>query len=226
MQSFLLECEQLTREFPISGKSVRVVDAATLQVSRGEMVVIRGASGSGKTTLLMMAAGMLRPSAGLVRVLGQDPYQMSPDRRSRLRATSIGVVLPMFHLLPYLDAADNVALGYVGSHGRTEATKLLSSMGLGERVRQLPDRMSAGERRRLMVARAMLHQPPLVLADEPTANLDSANVDQITGLLREVKMRGGGVLVITHESPARFDADRIYQMRAGRLEPVTDPDLV
>jgi putative ABC transport system ATP-binding protein len=107
------------------------------------LVVIQGASGSGKTTLLMTAAGMLRPSSGLVRVLGEDPYQISADQRSRLRATSIGVVLPMFHLLPYLDAADNVALGYVGSNGRTEAAKLLRSMGIGERVRQLPDRMTA-----------------------------------------------------------------------------------
>lgn len=217
----LLDVREVSRLFDVDGAELRAVDAASLQVSAGEVVVINGASGSGKTTLMMMAAGMLRPSAGEIRLMGRDPYQMNGGDSAALRAGFLGVVLPMFHLLPYLDAADNVALGYRGAGGRTKAIASIAAIGLAGRERQLPDRMSAGERRRLIVARALLHEPKLILADEPTANLDEANASEIAAMLKARAVDGAGVLLITHESSQRFEADRVFTMESGRLTPVS-----
>ena len=216
-ESALLDCRGVTRSFPIGGVDVKVVDGVDLSVKAGELVVLAGASGSGKTTLLMMAGGMLRPDSGSVRVRGEDPYAMSADRRAALRAGTIGLILPTFELLPYLDAADNVAIGYRGRDGRTAATELLGQIGLAGRAGQMPARMSAGERRRLLVARGLVHRPSLVLADEPTANLDRENAEQVIQRLRAARQGGAGVLVITHEPPQLFGADRVYRMEAGRL---------
>lgn len=213
----LLACQRLTRVFPIAGVEVKVVDGVDLHLKAGEFVVLTGPSGSGKTTLLMMAAGMLRPSSGTVRVLGEDLDSLSADRRAALRASTIGLILPTFELLPYLDAADNVTIGYRGRDGRALATELLGQIGLAGRAAQLPAKMSAGERRRLLVARGLVHRPKLVLADEPTANLDRASAEQVIQRLRAARRDGAGVLVITHEPPESFGADRVYRLEAGRL---------
>jgi ABC-type lipoprotein export system ATPase subunit len=145
---------------------------------------------------------------------------MSGNESAALRAGFLGVVLPMFHLLPYMDAADNVALGYRGGGGRGKAIESLAAIGLAGRERQLPDRMSAGERRRLIVARALLHEPGLILADEPTSNLDEANAAEIAQMLKARALNGAGVLLITHESSQRFEADRVFSMESGRLKQV------
>ncbi|TVP99866.1 MAG: ATP-binding cassette domain-containing protein [Planctomycetaceae bacterium] len=216
-ESALLDCHDLVRSFSIGGVDVRVVDGVGLSVEPGELVVLGGPSGSGKTTLMMMAGGMLRPDSGSVRVCGEDPYAISADRRAALRASVIGLILPTFELLPYLDAADNVAIGYRGRGGRGVATELLEQIGLAGRAGQLPGRMSAGERRRLLVARGLVHRPSLVLADEPTANLDRESAEQVIRRLRAACQGGAGVLVITHEPPQLFGADRVYRMEAGRL---------
>jgi len=216
----LLDVRDASRLFDIDGAVLKAVDKACLRVAAGEVVVIRGASGSGKTTLMMMAAGMLRPSVGEIRLKGRDPYKMKGSDSATLRADFLGVVLPMFHLLPYLDAADNVALGYRGGGGRAKAIRLLAEISLAGRQRQSPDRMSAGERRRLIVARALLHEPKLILADEPIANLDESNAAEIAAMLKARAIEGAGVLVITHEPPQRFEADRVLMMESGRLIPV------
>ena len=218
---WLLDVREASRVFDVDGAELRAVDAASLQVSAGEVVVINGASGSGKTTLMMMAAGMLRPTAGEIRLLGRDPYKMNGNDSAALRAGFLGVVLPMFHLLPYMDAAANVALGYRGGSGRAKAIESIAAIGMAGRERQLPDRMSAGERRRLIVARALLHDPKLVLADEPTANLDEANSAEIAAMLKARAVGGAGVLLITHESSRRFEADRVLTMESGRLTPAS-----
>ncbi len=214
----LLVCSGLSKSFRLPDRQqVAAVSDAGLSVSRGQTVVICGPSGSGKTTLLMMAAGLLRPQSGTVLLGGQNIFAHSPTGRAELRRSKLGVILPMFHLLPYLDALANVSLAAPGTLGKQTAHRLLERVGLQDRARQLPDSMSAGERRRLMVARALVHQPELILADEPTTNLDSQSADIIRGLLHETAQNGTGLLIVTHESPELFHAEQVYEMRFGKL---------
>jgi len=214
----ILECRDLSQSFRMpDGSRLNAVRQASLTLNCGQTLVVRGASGSGKTTLLMMAAGMMQPQNGHVFLDGNDIYTMPRTRRNRLRNQSMGVILPMFHLLPYLSAVNNVTLGISGATGRQRAIQLLDQMGLADRRNQKPDRMSAGECRRLMVARALVHRPRWILADEPTANLDDSSGGLIRGLLREQVQSGSGLIVVTHESPVLFGADDIYQMESGSL---------
>ncbi len=214
----ILMCDGLSKLFIAAGDlQIKAVNSASLRLREHEVVVVHGSSGSGKTTLLMMLAGMLQPTSGSIQLFNRDLYGQSVSQRTRLRRDQIGVVLPMFHLLPYLDAAANVALGYGRKQGRARALELLDRLGLADRAKQLPDRMSAGERRRLLVARALIHQPRLLLADEPTSNLDEENGAIIQQLLIEHARAGNGVLIVTHEDPRRFKADSVYRMSAGSL---------
>jgi len=216
MMDGILECTQLCKSFRLPGDQVlQAVDNLSLQLKPGQTLVIRGPSGSGKTTLLMMLAGMLAPCSGQVRLAGQDVYALSPSRRANLRRTSMGVVLPMFHLLPYLDAADNVSLGDTSSRARRRAIELLDQFGLASRARQLPDSMSAGERRRLMVARALMHRPEIVLADEPTSNLDDENASHIRKVLLEETRPSGVLVVVTHEPPSMYDTELCFSLPNG-----------
>jgi putative ABC transport system ATP-binding protein len=221
MSPSLLAAENLTRHFPLPGREpVGAVVDASLKIASGQTVVVSGPSGSGKTTLLMMLAGMLKPDSGKVLLGGNDIYGMSTAQRVALRAKRIGVVLPMFHLLPYLSAAENLMLAADGQSARRQAADLLDRMGLADRARQLPDRMSAGERRRLMVARALVNEPELILADEPTSNLDPESAATISQLLGEKARSGCGLLVVTHQPPGDFSADIVYDMRKGHLHTV------
>lgn len=221
MSQALLTAENLTRSFPLPGREpVVAVANADLQLDRGQIIVVRGPSGSGKTTLLMMLAGMLKPDSGTVLFSGCDIYSLSVSKRVDLRATRMGVVLPMFHLLPYLNAADNVSLGTRSQAERKQAADLLQRVGLADRAKQLPDRMSAGERRRLMVARALVHSPDLILADEPTANLDPDSSKLIRQLLCERVQAGSGLLIVTHDDPNAFSVEIVYDMRTGQLRRV------
>lgn len=213
----LLDCRAVSKTFSIDGLDLKAVDTVDLQVRAGEKILIQGPSGSGKTTLLMIAAGMLVPSSGTINFIGQDHYQRSSDERCRMRRKEIGVVLPMFHLLPYLNAIENIALGYRGPDRLQRATSLLDRIGLIGRERQMPNQMSGGERRRLVVARALLHEPQLLFADEPTSNLDGDHAAIVGELLSERAASGGGVVVITHQKIPGFEGDRSFRMERGRL---------
>ncbi len=220
-QDSIVSCSALCKTFHIAGDlNVNAVNDVALNVSEREIVVIHGSSGSGKTTLLMMLAGMLQPTSGCVELLNKDLYRQDSSERALLRRKSIGIVLPMFHLLPYLDAAANVALGSSKKHARKQAIDLLDRVGLADRARQLPDRMSAGERRRLIVARALIHDPKLLLADEPTSNLDDENAGVIRTLLVDHARQGNGVLIVTHEQPERFCATIVHEMSNGKLQSI------
>jgi len=219
MAPSLLDCQQLSQSFRLpDGSHLRAVQQVSLTLAQGQTVVVKGPSGSGKTTLLMMAAGMLRPQSGKVLLNGQDVYALSPARRGALRSSQIGVILPMFHLLPYLNAVSNISIAVPGVSGRRRAQQLMQRVGLPDRATQLPDGMSAGECRRLMVARALVHGPHWILADEPTSHLDDHSAGLIRELLREAAESGCGLLVVTHDDPALFHADCVYQMNAGNLE--------
>lgn len=223
-----LFADQLHHRFAQRGHAEHVaVDRVSLSVLPGRIVVIQGPSGSGKSTLMMILAGMLRPTGGRVELLGTDPYQMAPNARSQFRRTNLGVVLPSFGLLPYLSAKANLGLGYAGPDRDDRINELLTQLGLAHKAAQLTDRMSSGERRRLLVARALVHRPQLLLADEPTANLDRENAEivrkLIVGYVQDAspdteERLGPAALIVTHESPSMFSADRVYTMREGCLD--------
>ena len=216
----MIRCDEVTKIFRKNGSEVTSLDRFTAKVAKGEFVAVRGPSGSGKTTLLLTLGGMQRPSAGLVQFSGRDLYGLSPADRAGLRSAEIGFVFQMFHLVPYLDLMGNVLLASPGKPGpavRQRAGELLDKLGLAERVSHRPGELSAGERQRLAVARALLNRPKLILADEPTGNLDPENAAEVVRHLAEFHQAGGTVVLVTHGTAADTHADRFLSLKQGRL---------
>lgn len=217
----MLRLEKVSRVYRTRRGDVKALDKVSLIVNEGEFVVVRGPSGSGKTTLLLSIGGMLRPTEGQVIANGSDIYAMSEQDRARFRAKNIGFVFQLFHLVPYLNIIENVCLpaGVVKNRSRlTDAKELLKRLNLSEREYHKPLELSAGERQRTAIARALLNQPRIILADEPTGNLDPENADQIFGYLAEFQRSGGTVIVVTHGTAADQFADLIIHLRKGRIE--------
>jgi ABC-type lipoprotein export system ATPase subunit len=220
MTERMIHCEAVSKVYRTGSGEVRSLDAVSLTVRRGEFVCVRGPSGCGKTTLLLTLGAMLRPTRGVVRVGGKDVYALSPAGRAQFRARTIGFVFQMFHLLPYLSVRDNVLLAAgraARADQRADASRLLARLGLDARLGHRPAQLSAGERQRTAVARAMLNRPELILADEPTGNLDPENAREVCNHLKAFQQAGGTVLVVTHGATAESFADRIVEMRAGRI---------
>jgi len=216
----MLRFENVSKTYRTRQGAVTSLDRLNLEVSPGEFVVVRGPSGCGKTTLLLTAGGMLRPTAGRVFVASQDLYALSRRERARFRATKIGFVFQMFHLVPYLDALDNVLLAAAPAGTKPDRKRtrgLLGRLGLGPRVHHKPAQLSTGERQRTALARALFNQPQLVLADEPTGNLDPANATGVFDQLQTFHRTGGTVLVVTHGSAADAYADRVIELSSGAI---------
>ena len=216
----MIRCDEVTKIFRKNDSEVTRLDRFTADIGAGEFVAVRGPSGSGKTTLLLTLGGMQRPSAGLVQFSGHDLYGLSSADRAGLRSGEIGFVFQMFHLVPYLDLMGNVLLASPGKPGpavRQRAGELLDKLGLAERVSHRPGELSAGERQRLAVARALLNRPKLILADEPTGNLDPENAAEVVRHLAEFHKTGGTVVLVTHGTAADTHADRILRLKQGRL---------
>jgi len=200
-------------------RAVQALDDVSLSVAAGEFVAVQGPSGCGKTTLLLIAGGLLAPDAGQVLVDGQDPYAMSPDERAGFRADRIGFVFQQFHLVPYLSVVDNVlAAGLAGNsrNARDRARELVARLGLEHRADHVPGQLSTGERQRTALARALLNEPKLLLADEPTGNLDSENAEIVLGHLKEFS-RTEAVLLVTHDDRAVAYAQRVARLSQGKL---------
>ena len=216
----MIRCDEVTKIFRKNGSEVTSLDRFTAEIGTGEFVAVRGPSGSGKTTLLLTLGGMQQPSAGLVQFGGRDLYALSPADRAGLRSTEIGFVFQMFHLVPYLDLLGNVLLAAPGKPGQAErqrAAGLLDELGVSKRATHRPGELSAGERQRLAVARALLNRPRVILADEPTGNLDSENAAEVIRHLAEFHQAGGTVVLVTHGTAAETHADRILRLEQGRL---------
>ena len=216
-----LRFAQVTKEFPLGDGTVRAVDGLTLDIPPGGFTAIVGRSGSGKSTLLNLAAGIDRPSAGEVFVQDLALSGLDDDALTRLRRQKIGVVYQFFHLLPTLDVRENVALPLL-LEGRPErealsvADALLAEVGLTSRATARPHTLSGGEMQRAAVARALVHEPALVLADEPTGNLDSRSAVQVVELLASLVRRHGSTLVmVTHSREAADAADRVVTLSDG-----------
>jgi putative ABC transport system ATP-binding protein len=187
----------------------------SLEIGAGEFVAVRGPSGSGKTTLLLVAGGLLHPDSGQAVLDGQDIYRMSREARARLRAQAIGFVFQQFHLVPYLSVLDNVltpALAQPRPDARARAMELIERFGLAPRMHHVPAELSTGERQRTALARALLNRPRLLLADEPTGNLDDANGDIVLNAFAEFAKAGGAVLLVTHDQRASTFAQRVLQL--------------
>ena len=216
----LVEMENVRKTYPGPDGSVAALAGVSLSVAPGRFVALRGPSGSGKTTVLLAAGGLLRPDAGAVRIAGQDPYALAPDDRARFRAESIGFVFQQFHLIPYLSAVENVlaaSLAHATDGAEARARDLIERYGLGDRAAHVPAELSTGERQRVALARAMLNRPRVLLADEPTGNLDEDNAAGVLASLAEFAAGGGAVLLVTHDRQVASYAHETIRIEAGGL---------
>ena len=217
----MLRATGLSKTYRMPGKEVRALDGVSLEVAAGELVAVEGPSGCGKTTLLLVAGALLRPDAGQVTVNGQDPYALAPEARARFRAAGIGFVFQQFHLLPYLSVLDNILAPTLAGDlpdARRRAEELADHFGLAERRGHVPSELSTGERQRVALARAVLPRPHILLADEPTGNLDEASGRAVLGHLAEYAAAGAAVLLVTHDPRAAGYAHRVIRVEAGRLK--------
>lgn len=216
----LLELDQVSRRYEGLAGAVNAVQDVSLTVAAGEFVAVCGPSGCGKSTLLLMAGAVLRPDAGRVLLAGVNPYTLSPDERAAFRGRHVGFVFQQFHLVPYLTVLENV-LAPVLAHGvpdaQDRARQLLEQFGLRGRLQHVPSELSTGERQRVAMARALLNRPQVLLADEPTGNLDPENAEIALGFLTDFARAGGAVLLVTHDVAAAGRADRIVRLRDGRI---------
>ncbi|MBM3891287.1 MAG: ABC transporter ATP-binding protein [Verrucomicrobia bacterium] len=218
----LLELRSVTKSYRKNGATIRALDGLSLVLKPGDFVAVRGPSGCGKTTLLLSAGLMLSPDAGSVWVEDHDGYVLSPDARAALRAKWIGFVFQQFHLVPFLTLWENVLVPsmVVRSPGiEDRARSLLERFGLGGRMQHYPEELSTGEKQRTALARALLNQPKLLLADEPTGNLDPDNAKVLLDHLTEFAASGGAVLLVTHEEQAAACAKTQVRMKDGRIIP-------
>jgi ABC-type lipoprotein export system ATPase subunit len=218
-----LQLRDVVKHYVSAGETVKAVDGVTLAIEPGELVALYGPSGSGKTTLLLLAAGLLSPDSGEVQFAGRDLHSMSSRESAAYRLRDVGFVFQSFHLMPGASALDNALIklpvrGYSLRNARRKTEPWLRRVGLGERLEHRPHELSMGERQRVVIARALVGDPRLLLADEPTGNLDSVRTREILELLAEVCHENciPGLLV-THDSEAAPFVDRAITLRDGRL---------
>ncbi|MCX6056152.1 MAG: ABC transporter ATP-binding protein [Chloroflexi bacterium] len=223
MNPFALETEFVAKIYPSDSGTITAVDRVSLQVRSGEFVALVGPSGSGKTTMLSMLAALLQPTSGKILLDGQDLSTMSEKQRVSMRREKIGFTFQANNLVPYLSAVENVELMLrlnqrLDKAGKIRSRELLARLGLGERMNNLPSQMSGGQQQRVAIARALIHSPSLVLADEPTASLDTERAYQVVetfaGLIHEQNRAG---IMVTHDLRMCEFVDRVFQMQDGKL---------
>jgi putative ABC transport system ATP-binding protein len=211
----LVQIEELRKEYG----NVRALDGVSFSVDAGEWIAIMGPSGSGKTTLINILGGLDTPTSGRAIVDGTDLARLDEAGLTRFRAEKIGFIFQQFHLVPYLNALENVMLAqyFHSTTDEREARAELERVGLGDRLDHLPSELSGGEQQRVAVARALINQPKLILADEPTGNLDEANEGIVLRLMRELHSEGHTILMVTHAPEIGALADRRIDLHHGRL---------
>lgn len=213
----------LRKDYPMHGAAVHALQGVSLEIRSGEYVAIAGPSGSGKSTLLQLIGGIDVPTAGAVEILGTRLDTLSDRDLTRLRLTRLGFVFQRFHLLPVLTARENVELpmaeaGVRSSERRARALELLAYVGLEHRASHRATQLSGGEMQRVAIARALANRPVLLLADEPTGELDAATGGEILSLFRRLNQDGTTLVVVTHDEPLASEASRVIHMRDGRIQ--------
>ncbi len=226
-----LRLQEVVKHYPSAGETVRAVDGVTLEIQPGELVALYGPSGSGKTTLLLLAAGLMAPDSGRVLFGERDIGRLSQRESARYRLRDVGFIFQSFHLMPGASALDNALIklpvdGATVTEARQRTAVWLERVGLGERMDHRPAQLSMGERQRVAIARALVNEPRLLLADEPTGNLDSKRTREILALLREVcSEREIPGLLVTHDAEAIAYVHRTITLRDGRLSEGLDAEL-
>jgi putative ABC transport system ATP-binding protein len=220
---YALETKSVVKTYQSDFGTIQAVDEVSLQVAAGEFVALVGPSGSGKTTMLSILAALLQPTSGQILLDGQDLARMGEKERAAMRREKIGFTFQANNLVPYLSAVENVELmlrlnNKLDKAGKLRARELLARLGLGERLHNLPGQMSGGQQQRVAIARALIHNPSVVLADEPTASLDTERAYQVVetfaGLIHEQKRAG---IMVTHDLRMCEFVDRVLQMQDGKL---------
>lgn len=222
----ILDATGLTKVFGSGAGAVRAVNGVDLAVRRGEIVLIMGPSGSGKTTLLTMIGGLLKPTSGSVHINGLDITAMKESALPQVRRHYVGFIFQSFNMLEPLSAVENVEValnlaGRGGREARAKAERLLDDLGMGHRLRFKPNDLSGGEKQRVSIARALANDPQLILADEPTANLDSKQGHDVVVLLRDIaKKQGRTVIIVSHDGRIREMAERVLWLEDGRFKDI------
>jgi putative ABC transport system ATP-binding protein len=223
MTNIALEVKDLVKTFALDGTTINAVDHVSFQVKSGEFVALVGPSGSGKTTMLSILAALLSPTSGQVLIDGQDMAEMNDRRRVKLRREKIGFTFQANNLIPFLTAQENVEFmlrlnGKADKAGRIRSAEILSRLGLNDRLHNLPAQLSGGQQQRVAIARALIHNPSVVLADEPTASLDTERAFQVVEtfahLIHENSRAG---IIVTHDLRMCQFVDRVLQMQDGKL---------
>jgi putative ABC transport system ATP-binding protein len=219
----VLEANSVTKTYEVDSSIIRAVDDVTLEVCPGEFVALVGPSGSGKTTMLAMLAGLLAPTEGSIKIGGRELEQMNDGQRTKFRREKVGFTFQSNNLVPYLNVQENVELmlklnNRLNRKSRTHAQELLDQLGLSERLRNLPSQLSGGQQQRVAIARALVHSPAIVLADEPTASLDTERAFQVVetfaNLIHAQELAG---IMVTHDLRLVQYVDKIIQMRDGQI---------
>ena len=216
----MVKLQDLTKIYTGRNGNVVALEEASLCLEPEDFVAVQGASGSGKTTLLLMCGGLLAPDRGSVKLDGKDIYAMPGEERASFRAGNIGFVFQQFHLVPYLSVLENVMLpsvGHLTPDTRQRAKDLIEKFNLTHRIDHVPAELSTGERQRTALARALINGPVLLLADEPTGNLDRENADVVISVFEEFAASGGMVMMVTHDDHVAARSPRIVKLAEGRI---------
>ncbi len=217
-----MRLEAVSKSYMHRGRAVAALDNASLEIATGDFVAVVGPSGSGKSTLLLVLGGMLSPSMGKVFLNGRSLYELSPNQRAELRRQKVGFVFQTFNLVPYLTALENVQIplflaGLDGAVQKQRAAALLERVGLGDRLDHKPAELSIGQQQRVAMARVLANDPQIILADEPTGNLDPETGQQILDLLDQMNREGRTVVMVTHDPRAAARAKRTLRLQDGRI---------
>lgn len=229
--SLVIKIRNITRDFPLGNEVVKVLKGIDLDIERGEYVALMGPSGSGKSTLMNLLGCLDTPTSGSYELNGSDVSNMTDDELAEIRNKEIGFVFQTFNLLPRTTALENVALPmiYAGASKseRTERAKqVLTDVGLADRMDHKPNQLSGGQRQRVAVGRALVNNPSIILADEPTGNLDSKTSEEIMKLFGDIHKAGNTVILVTHEEEIAENAHRIIRLRDGVVESDTKKEVV
>lgn len=220
MTDFVIKASGITKTFQGPEGPVRAVQGIDLEIKTGEFVALYGSSGCGKSTLLLMMGGLLSPDAGTMEVSGENPYTKSANQRAAFRAANIGFVFQQFHLIPYLSVLDNVLAPQLARplpDAENKARQLLDGFNLADRLGHVPSALSVGEQQRVALARALLSEPDVILADEPTGNLDEENSAGVLDVLAELAEAGKAVVMVTHDEQARKRGNRLVKLKDGKV---------